>query len=194
MIRTIGASTLSIFALLVVVFAGGCSHRMDCTIAPCSDYAAKPKIPAAVRVAYAPDFAQTGWRWEYMGDTWDYPMGAVLTRSTDALARAVFANVDAKAASGPQGVLTAKVVALSQDMPGAGNAPQHMVVAIEWQLADQAGRPIWVATVQGEGTAKMGGESRMNERAALVVNSLFRKSFETMQASPEIREWAATSK
>ena len=180
------------FVFCVVMGAVGCTHVIKVDVAPLKEYPQR-KVPAVVRVEYAPEFEKAHWHYESMGDTWIYTLGPVLKDDVELMAHAAFKEI-APAGAASSGTLTAKVINISQSIPMWALDKMELIITLEWTLTDASGKTVWVATAAGKAKGFAGnvftGESEMNKRGKAACDDLFLQSYNLMGSSPEIQKWA----
>ena len=135
-----------------------------------------------------------------LGDTFNYRYGDFLRVNCEAVARAVFSQVDvsqnaqAPAKPGVQALLVPTPLFLEAASGSSAWSPAVATMRLEWQLLDPGGRRIWLETITGEGRGKVGNlfvaGKRMRERMDLMYESIFDQSYAAMSNAPEIAAFA----
>jgi hypothetical protein len=116
------------------------------------------------------------------------------------LARALFSEVAVyKELPGPTAeefaaVLILRMVFVEQSLGIWKSNASTITMALEWTLKDHQGTIVWIDTVKGTGSTETGnaftGRERMRERAGLVIEDVFRNSFDAIRQAQAIRDFA----
>lgn len=190
-VRVVGVRiVLLALAALSVLPGVGCTHTYTAKITPFSAYPAGEPMPLTVSLRLSPEFKGYTWKKNILGDNFVLPLGPTLCENSDAMARRLFRSVV------PEGgvadaTLTPRVVAVERTMGTWAFGEASTLISVEWTLADAAGSPVWVQTVDGVGTALNGNlfthheESRKQVQGA--VDALFLTTYQQIAAAPEVR-------
>lgn len=180
---------------VLIVVGAGCTVVLDHPVAVKS-YSPREKINLTVALQISEELRTAQWEKSSV----IIPFGEHLVRNSETLARAIFSTVVLKDGSpaSPEvqvdAVLIPRMVFVEHRYGIWKWDDSVITMGLEWSLRDRKGNPIWVDTVQGEGKTETGnaftGRTRMRERAGLVVDDVFQKSFETMVSAQAIREFA----
>jgi hypothetical protein len=116
--------------------------------------------------------------------------GGVLTTHIEQLARSVFADV---VDQGGDVVLTPRVVSVVQTRPMISSDDATLQMSIELKVSDSSGTLLWLKTFSAESTSSLivgmdypPGEGT-NNRLKVVISDIYRRAFESMSRSPELR-------
>jgi hypothetical protein len=139
-------------------------------------------------------------QWENRGTGYALPFGDHLAQNSEALTRALFSEASAhtdfseSTAADFAAILIPRVVFVEHSLGIWKWNPSTITMALEWTLKDRQGAIVWVDTVKGEGSTETGnaftGRDRMRERAGLVIEDVFRKSFDAISHAQAIRDFA----
>jgi hypothetical protein len=138
--------------------------------------------------------------WENVGTGYILPFGEHLAQNSEVLTRTLFSEVVVhKELPGPAAedfaaVLIPRMMFVEQSLGIWKWNASTITMALEWTLTDQQGTIVWVDTVKGTGSTETGnaftGRDRMRERAGLVIEDVFRKSFDAISQAQAIRDFA----
>ncbi len=198
MTQSLGNRTLYIlgvlfFGLLIVGCGGVIEFPFNVTKHPASD-----KFNLKIQLVITPQLLEAQWTSGIPG-TNIILLGEPFSQNAEHLARKLFREVHVSKPADPQlnvetdGILTPKMVSL-RHTPGMAGFDSQTTVIFEWRLTDSEKNIVWVKSLTSKilSTAPgLGGiDSGNREHVTLVVNDLFKQSFEAMTSSPEIKEFS----
>lgn len=163
-------------------------------------YPVAAPIPLDVELVLTNELLAARWQQSLWGFTSEIPLGDVLAKNAEALARATFANVSVSRgyslqASPVAAVLTPRLVAVDKTTPSWAWQDATLTLVLEWRLEARGGPLLWLDTVTGSGTRAAGNvftrDERAEERVAAAINEVFLASSEALRKSPEIGRFAA---
>jgi len=193
--------------LLLALGSASCTvptkHTYAVPSQPYDGYPAVTPIPLGVELVLTNELLAARWERDVLGTSFEIPLGALLAKNAEALARATFSSVSvsrgfALQAGSDPAVLTPRVVAIERTPHGGwiwAWQDMTLTVAIEWRLEARGGALVWLDTLTGSGTSNAGNYFTADEtsepRVAAAMEALFRASSEAMRRSPEIARFAA---
>ncbi len=89
-----------------------------------------------------------------------------------------------------QVVLIPRFVEINATQPLLGSSQRELVVLVEWTIQDEAGRTVWIQTLQGSSRHKLGwvittkGQTQLAEAA---IGDLAKASATSISNAPELR-------
>jgi len=193
-------SAASAIALTACLLLAACAHVWKLPITPVT-YPAAEKIQAHVHLMITDEFKQISW--EAMISPMDkgvIRLGDELVRESERLARAVFAEVTVVTSSSSppaaptEAVLIPKVVSFERTQPTTIFGQQTTTLEVEWRLKGPTGDTLWVDTIKGESTTKMGSNHKKSAgvQVQAAFDQLFGDAFTSMTSSPDLRRLAGT--
>jgi hypothetical protein len=191
-------SAASASALTACLLLTACAHVWKLPITPVT-YPGAEKISAHVHLMITDEFKQTSW--EAMISPMDkgvIRLGDELVKESERLARAVFAEVTVvsssspPAAATPEAILIPKVVLFERTQPTTIFGQQTTTLEVEWRLKGRTGDTLWVDTIKGESTTKMGSNHKKSAgvQVQAALDQLIRDAFKSMTSSPDLRRLA----
>ena len=187
--------TAAAIALTACLLLAGCAHVWKLPIKPVA-YPGTERIQAHVQLLITDEFKQTSW--EAMISPMDkgvIPLGDELVKESERLARAVFAEVTVATSSSPpptkppDAILTPKVVLFERTQPTTIFGQQTTTLEVEWRLKGSTGDTLWVDTIKGESTTKMGSNHKKSAgvQVQAALDQLFGDTFTSITSSPDVR-------
>lgn len=184
----------SAIALTACLLLAGCAHVWKLPITPVA-YPAAEKIHARVHLMINDEFKQTSW--EAMISPMDkgvIRLGDELVKESERLVRAVFADVTVVTSSSPppaappDAILVPKVVLFERTQPTTIFGQQTTTLEVEWRLKGRTGDTLWVDTIKGESTTKMGSNHKKSAgvQVQAALDQLFGNTFKSMTSSPDV--------
>ena len=187
--------TISIFT----IFFTGCTAIVELPVHPVN-FQQTEKIDMTVQLDLSDELLKTQWE-TGSGDKIIIPIGDTIAYNSESLARTIFSNVivvknlpgsmEDKAAAN----LIPRVVSMKHTRPLLIFQDQQTTLTFNWTLKDDKGDIIWLKTITAEAKSVMGGftsGTKSKEHVKILVNDLFKKSFDEISSAEEIREFAAT--
>lgn len=178
-----------LMALAVLGLAAGCTHTSKIRVESGARLKnpAATKIPLHIGLVLDPTFSNYEYKFENMGDTWVYPLGAKGQDQAISLCQQTFRDVtvsrDGTIPSGVDAVLDPEV---HRTAHAIGGGKLMFTIRIEWVLRDQANRNIlWLTTVEGQDADR---EKRVFQA---LFDDLMNKSHRAFVESPEIQRVAS---
>lgn len=190
-------------ALLIGVAAVGasaCTTVLDHPVKAVQGYAPAQRIDMKVALVLSDELRQARWERSAGGETVVLPFGEHLATNSENVARALFSGVTVQTSPGPvppeaAGLLVPRMVFIEQSFGIWVWDDANITMGLEWTFKDRDGRVVWVDTVKGTGTNATGNlftsRTRMTERAGLVIEDVFRKSFDAIAGARALRDFAA---
>ncbi len=185
------------FPALCLLGVAACTHIYNVPVDPISGYPDKEKIHLKVAVLLSQELRDAKFERRGGGDTWLIPLGEPLSENSAEVARHVFSDVVVSSSSsdseidGVDAILVPTMQLAATTFRSRGQ-DQATTVMFKWHLKDPAGNTIWVETIRSE--AKSGGlpfaKDGLKQRIQALNEDLFHKSFDAMNSSQEIREFA----
>jgi hypothetical protein len=178
----------------------GCTFVYKPKIIPVREFPATEQLDLRIHVHFTEDFLNAEWHRKFMGDTHKLPVGKILKENTLHLTRSLFRTV--VVTEGNQGglsdpmdaTLIPRVVAIDRTLAVMAFAEASIVISVEWPLESPTGTLLWVATIQGKGTAMIGNmfteRNQLRKQLQGAINDLFAKSHAAISSSPEIKAFA----
>jgi hypothetical protein len=188
-------------------FLSGCAtpKNIDQTFSfkfvPVKEYEKSKKIPLQIELLIPKSFST------YEGQQWDsagvfrFPLGEILSENAKIMTKALFQKVNVvlgdkvEAVPHVQAILTPRAVSFRRSTVAVAFATQETAIAVEWKLTNLHNDIIWINTVEGIGKEVAGNmftyKEHMHTRLQAAVDALFKNSFKSISASPEIKQYAA---
>ncbi|MFH1349036.1 MAG: hypothetical protein ABIH58_05385 [Patescibacteria group bacterium] len=192
-------STFSIFILLSLV---GCAFTHEVSINPVRELSRKEKIPLRITLQLSPELCAYTLTKNRMGDQHIFPLGGPLCKGSEIVARAACTEVfiiSKDSVASEQKIdarLIPEIITVDYHMPQWAWEEQEAVIIVKWTLFDNAGKVLWIDTIQSKGSNKLGstfsGLKRNRETMQMAVDDLFQKSLESILSSQEIRRFAVS--
>ena len=119
-------------------------------------------------------------------------LGENFTINAKNLANAVFSDVviitsqDEISKDKGDVILMPKVKSSKQNRPYVAWNDSTLTVIMEWSLKDTENNLLWITNIKGEGVARVGKDK---ERLQSLINDLFKKSYNAITSSPEIKDY-----
>lgn len=187
---------------IVWVFIAGCTRTLEVPTVSFADYRQKEKIRLHVELHLSDNFRNAKSERASGLDKVIIPLGDNLSVNAEFLASAVFTGVAVvKDGAGSvrervDAVLTPRMISSQRVAPIRGyvRQPWRIAVILEWVLKDPGSNLIWVDTITAEGKVSelsSSGEENRKNLIETLIQDLFRKSYEAISSSPEIRNFAA---
>ena len=187
---------------IAFLITAGCTHYSkvpDYSLRNQPNIAIDNKINLSVALFQNEEFQKAKWEINVAGDTWLLEIGQQLAKNSNELALILFKNVIATdAATGKtngriDALLTPRLVAIETSLGAKRGDDIITTIVLEWKLEDNKNNLIWIDTVKGEGRSTVpGGDGE--DANTMLLDDLFRNSFQAMKSSPEIRKFADTLK
>lgn len=190
-------------AVLVLAFWSG--SQIGCTVVfkpkikPVMDYPASGQLDLRVHLHFDNDFLNAEWR-SKLDRLYILPVGQVLKENTLLLAQSLFREVvvtegdQTLPVGSADATLIPKVVSVDRQLTVFAFGKAHTVITVEWPLVATTGALVWVATIQGKGTAMNGNNftlhNQVRKQLQRAVNDLFAKSHAAISTSPEVKAFA----
>jgi hypothetical protein len=178
-----------------------CTTVLDHPVRVVDTYPPAQRIPINVALVLTEELRNAKLEDHVAGDTLIIPFGEHLARNSESMAQRLFSAVTVqKDLSGvtDQDVAAAlipRMVFVEQSLGIWVWSDAMITMGLEWTLKDRQGAIVWIDTVKGTGTTNMGnaftGRARMRERAGLVVDDVFRKSFDAIAGAQAIKDFAS---
>ena len=190
-----------IFITIAFLITAGCTHYSkvpDYSLRNQPNVAIDNKINLSVAFFQNEEFQKAKWEIHVAGDTWLLEIGQQLANNSNELASILFKNVvTTDAATGKtngqiDAFLTPRVVAIEKSLGAIRGDESITTIVLEWKLEDNQNNLIWIDTVKGEGRSTV--PSYDEDVNTVLLDDLFRNSFQAMKSSPEIRKFADTLK
>jgi hypothetical protein len=88
--------------------------------------------------------------------------------------------------------LIPKVVLFERTQPTTIFGQQTTTLEVEWRLKGRTGDTLWVDTIKGESTTKMGSNHKKSAgvQVQAALDRLFSDTFKSMTSSPDLRRFA----
>jgi len=192
--------------IAVVVLALLSGSHMGCTVVfkprikPVTDYPASERFDLRVHLHFDNDFLNAEWR-SKLDRTYILPVGQVLKENTQLLAQSLFREVvvtegdQVRPVDSVDATLIPRVVSVDRSLSVFAFGQADTVISVEWPLATTTGALVWVATIQGKGTAMNGNNftlhNQVRKQLQGATNDLFAKTYAAISSSPEIRAFAS---
>ena|SRR2546425_7130217 len=179
----------------MLAMISGCSGVIKARAVPIV-YPQSEKISLKVGLYLSEEFRGALWERPPMG--WEARkilLGDALTEGAEAASRALFSRLiimkdpTNSVEVGIDAILTPRMVSVEQTRPILRWDVTVITVMLEWSLKDVRGNTIWVDTVRGEGKSRLDDP---DTRIRLLIEDLFRNSFQVIRSSQEIRKFVAT--
>jgi hypothetical protein len=160
-------------------------------------YIIESKIDLITELRLTKEFREAKWEKRSMGYSHRITnLGDQLAKHAVELARALFSSVITTnegspiATTGADAVLTPRVVLVvrAEGVTVGVFGKSVLSGVLEWKFEDASGNVIWIDSIQGEGRTVM---TDIEKQGQLLLEDLFRKSFEAIKSSPEIRQFVA---
>ena len=159
-----------------------------------NDYDLEKKIDLNIALVQNEALRTAKWEVSHAGDTWLMEIGPQLAKNSNELASILFKNVTvtdiSKSNSRVDAVLTPRVVTIERAYAGKDEGVITTIV-FEWKLQDRDQNLIWIDTIKGNSKASLRQDEDGNR---LLLQDLFRKSFQSIKSSPEINMYAEKRK
>ena len=158
------------------------------------------RLPLLVELQLGDSLCEATWEKRLPANSVRMSVGSALCRNARVVATALFSEVwDPSRVTGERpntidALLLIELIAVERTRPVSGFGEQSTLLRVQWALLDGNERLIWVGTATGEGKSPMGyfrAEKNAAKQLTTAVHEAFRRSFEQMSASPEIRDLAA---
>ncbi len=128
-------------------------------------------------------------------------LGEPFSQNAEYLARLLFTEVfvsrpttDSHSGDQADAILTPKLVSLNHSRPALAGFDEQTTAVFEWRLTDVDQNIIWVKSITSKTLSMAGGLGSIDfydrEHVTLLLNDLFKKSFDAMSSSPEIKEFS----
>lgn len=192
----------SIHCVTVVVLALLSGSHIGCTVVfkprikPVMDYPESERLDLRVHLHFDNDFLDAEWR-SKLDRTYILPVGQILKENAQLLAQSVFREVvvtegdQERLADSVDATLIPRVVSVDRSLSVFAFGKADTVITVEWPLATTTGVVVWVATIQGKGTAMNGNNftlhNQVRKQVQGAINDLFAKSHAAISRSPEIK-------
>lgn len=190
--------------LALALFVVGCASRptIETTAAVAFDkYPPADKINLNVGLVLTPTYRATRWEFHGGGMTVLFPIGDNLVTNSEYMASRLFASAQvldapvAPAGSSINAFLIPRVSAFEGSSGAFAWDKLVRTLIVEWTLKDSQGNVVWVDTVRGEATGRLGtafSQIKNDERiTGEAIDQLFLKSYQAISAAPQINRFAA---
>ena len=127
-------------------------------------------------------------------------MGNNLVENSEAVARVIFQSVIVRdKVTGPDdqtidATLVPRLVFVERTFGRWAWSDVTATIQVEWTLKDEEGAIVWIETIAGDATGPNGNTftfiSKTEELFWAAITDLFRKSYEVLSTSTEIRDFA----
>lgn len=162
-------------------------------------YPESEKIQANVQLLITEEFKKAAW--EAMVSPLDkglISIGDDLVKQAEKLARTVFTEVtvanngSSTQAAAMDAVLVPKVVLFERTQPPTIYGQQTTTLSVEWRLKGRTGETLWVDTIKGQSTTKMGSNPKKSATVQVqaAFDQLFKETYKSMTSSPDVRNIA----
>ncbi|MDT7044299.1 hypothetical protein [Candidatus Nitronereus thalassa] len=163
---------------------------------PITDYPVVKKFDMSVALNLTEEFRSAKWEKENR----IIPLGEDFSKNAESVTRHLFSRVVVINDERSQEIekfdalLTPKMVFVDQTSGVTVFHEAVLTATLEWTLKDVKGDILWIDSVRGEGRANEGNmftrTSNFERRIKALHEDLFRKTFQAMEASHEIRQFA----
>ena len=186
---------------IAFLITAGCTHYSkipDYSLRNQPNITIDNKINLSVALFQNEEFQKAKWEIHAVGDTWLLEIGQQLAKNSNELASILFKNVvTTDAATGKtngqiDALLTPRVVAIEKSLGAIRGDDSITTIVLEWKLEDNKNNLIWIDTVKGEGRSTVPSDDE--DANTVLLDDLFRNSFQAMKSSPEIRKFVDTLK
>jgi len=189
-------------ALGVAFFLAACSNVQKVAYRPPS-MAGIQKHP--LRVALVLDKAFTEYTLGGNKEIYTYPLGDYLRQSALDVARSTFSDVkqfdsiaSASQSTESDAILIPKLVKVEARRVGMAWAKREILVVLEWTMKQRASqKTVWLATVEGTASNKVGTgfsmDRRDREAMQAALEDASRKSINAVQSAQEIKAFSRAS-
>lgn len=179
-----------LLVLAALALTTGCTHTTKIRVQPGArlQQPAAGKIPMHVCLVLDPAFSDYEYRFENMGDTWVYPLGATAHEQAISLCQQTFREVTvSKDGTIPPGVDAVLDPEVHRTGYAVGTNGRFMfTLRVEWVLRDRLNQNVlWLTTVDGQATEKR------KKVFQVLFDDLANDSHRAFVDSPEIRRLAA---
>jgi|GEM_PF-3442365 len=190
---------LKVLSLFAVV---SCTHNYKVPDVSLRDrYIVENKIDLRTELRLTKELREAKWEKHSMGDTFRIPLGDQLAKNSVELASTLFSRVittnegEPIATAGTDAVLTPRVVLVERTLGATAFGESVLSVVLKWKLEDLSGNVVWIDSIEGEGRARSGNifthKANAEKQIQLLLEDLFRKSFEAIKSSPEVKQFVA---
>lgn len=184
-------------ATLAVVMLTSCTTVHKVPQEPFTGYNDAEKIPLDIGIVRTPSM---------MAATWDDGMrrgefGTALLINAETMAKKLFRSAVTVETTESGGGLDAYLLPNVTFVDSThGMAFQDIVTTlrVEWSFTDPEGETIWLETIEGQGINKGGigfgpgnYKVKFTERARIALDDLFKKTYEAIAASSEIKKYSS---
>jgi hypothetical protein len=188
--------TQSLFVVLVLNLAGGCTHLRTVSVQPAS-LPAGPLLPHHVALVLDQELAAYKHEYHEGGDTFIYSFGVPLQDYARQVASKSFQQVDvvpsvekAAALTSADLILIPRAVKSDVSIPVSGLSRENLTFVVSWTAKDRATQnTVWLSTITAEATESKwnvnvhhGGKLYQN-----LFNDLSSKTYNALQEAPELR-------
>lgn len=194
----------SIFATLLVggslgvgLLCGGCTWEYMLDTEPISRWQDHQKLPLTVNLVITDQLRRYVFtKSSGLGDTFKYPVGQVVAINAQAMSQAAFASTvvtdeNSSPSSTVDLTLTPEIGLVDRSLSAFAFDAVPMTADVKWTVADSHGRVVWIKTVRGAATHKLGNKythlDDAREHVNLVMVDLFNKSLQAITTAPELR-------
>jgi hypothetical protein len=188
------ATNVTLRALFLLLFLTACTIVIEAPKTPFTGYQPREKINLRVGLNLTDEFCNAKWEKKRTGDTWIIPIGNALCMNADTLSHQLFGEViligqtPNQENSGVDVILTPRLAYITHTRGATSFGKCVVSIKIEWLFTDIHGKTIWVDTVGGQGIGtQWTGHKKLVKGA---VENLFKKSYEAISSSREIRKFA----
>lgn len=191
------ALRLSAASLLLVASTSSCAVTHDVfagDLAMSASYSDRAPLDATVYLVID-EFFET-YVWNYGGtskvrDTYRVPVGEAAARQAEVVARNAFASVQVVREAPSAGlVLIPEIARMTRSSPAA---EVTTAVQLRWELRKD-GDAVWTTEQNGMGRGNFGTVftigDRLSEQVGVAMDEAFRRSYEAILDSPEVRSAA----
>ncbi len=186
-------------AIFVLLLFTGCTRVIDVPTEVVEGYPQRDMIDLKVALRITDQLRNAKWEKRLPGKTYTVPMGKAFPQNTEAVARRIFRDVVVEnnktgpAEPGVDAILIPTLVSFEETSDKGLTS-----IIFRWTLKDLNESVIWEDTIRGGNLALDGAsifskrKERINKILNTIVETTFKRSFDAISSSPEIREFAAT--
>ncbi|MCX6906713.1 MAG: hypothetical protein NTY01_01580 [Verrucomicrobia bacterium] len=184
-------------ATLIAVLGVGCTHmgKVQPNIAPVVH--GTTKIPANVALVLDRELDGFQYKFNMMGDTWQYPFGPALKDYARNVTSGLFENVSVVSSPAEVSgktvnlIMRVKGVKAEQTMPSTAFELRKFTLVVQWTVRDGAdAKDIWIKTLSGYAEEPGGniftGETHEKLMFQKLFDDLTKKTVDAMTQSPEL--------
>jgi hypothetical protein len=190
--------TQSLFAVVVMSLASGCTHLRQVSIQPTA-LPAELGLPHHAALVLNQEFANYKHEFSAMGDTWIVSLGPALQDYALSVAGKSFQKIDVvpseeKAASFTSDdlILIPRAVKSENSMPAWAWDDVNLTLVVEWTAKDHASQNIvWLKTITANASETAGNMFTGGRHSRILSQKLFDdlslKTYDAFQEAPELR-------